>query len=224
MLQKNYFVKICGNKDYNSSLMVASYTPDLMGWIFAPSSPRLISKEDASLQIKEIKNKYPKIKHVAVFAGNSYYQIMDIFFSHLFNYLQIVGPYPLLKKVYSHTRKTKTNLIPAIRVKEKLDNKKLLNYKNPPFFILDAFVAGQLGGTGKLLNLSLIQEIKQAHMIAGGVGIDNVEKILLASNAFGVDLSSSLEKNIPGQKEEKKLFEFMNKMKQLLPHKKIIRP
>ena len=131
-----------------------------MGWIFAPSSPRRVKLKESKEQIYKIKEAYPKIRHVAVFAENSFGDILKVAKEGLFDYLQVAAEADWLKdlRILLKKKKSKTNrILPAVRVQASLDSNDLLKYENEFLFILDSFVAGQPGAQEKVLILLLSQ-------------------------------------------------------------------
>ena len=229
-----YLIKICGNKYPRDSHLVASFEPDFMGWIFSPLSSRQIILSDIREQINYIKQKHVRIKHVAVFAGNSIEEIADVSFSCYFDYLQIIETAFFIKKLNEKLLQKKDTkvtegiilpkILPTLRVREELKEGSLKNYSNKHFFIFDSFVSGQAGGTGKSFNLEYIKFIQEPYLLAGGINADNVAESLLNCNAFGVDLSSGVEKdkNRPGYKDEVKLNAFIKRVRGLRPHNRVV--
>ena len=72
--------------------------------------------------------------------------------------------------------------------------------------LLDAFVSGQRGGTGKRINTFLLNKIENPSQIilAGGLSPKNVRQTLKNFQPFGIDVSSGVEKS-PGIKDAEKL-------------------
>src|SRR5437762_735764 len=83
-------IKICGNVFPEDSLKTASFLPDYMGWIFSPASPRRVPLARAQKLVEIIRDSYPSIKHVGVFAHNSVSEIANAHRSVHFDHLQIV--------------------------------------------------------------------------------------------------------------------------------------
>jgi phosphoribosylanthranilate isomerase len=67
--------------------------------------------------------------------------------------------------------------------------------------LLDTRTAGRFGGTGTVFSWRLARETGEgALLIAGGIGPQNVETALRESNAWGIDVSSGVERS-PGVKD-----------------------
>ncbi len=215
----SYLIKICGNKYAVDSYMVASYRPDFMGWIFSPKSPRQVGLGQIQSHLYDIKERYPQISHVAVFADNSIDEIIQIAQENIFDYLQVVAEPSFLLDLKTAIMRQKKQLgqqiLPTVRVKETcLESSLISSYGDEiPFFILDSFVPGKPGGTGKSLQMQWINQIKTIpYLLAGGLKAENVSESLRLCHSCGVDVSSGLEPQgsfSPGHKEEAKLKAFM---------------
>ena len=196
-----------------------------MGWIFSPKSPRQLGMEEAREQVSKIKKEYPKIQHLAVFAENTFDEVLEIAREGLFDYLQIAAEPKWLKEMRSLLvqEKSKTNrILAAVRVRAPLDSAELLEYGSEAFFILDSFVSSQPGGTGKRLDPAFIREVEQPYLLAGGINPENVLEALFACRACGVDISSGLESGKPGYKEEHKIKLLMEKLRSAKARSKVI--
>ena len=67
--------------------------------------------------------------------------------------------------------------------------------------LLDPYVQGQHGGTGKQLDLNLWPtSAEQALILAGGLSVSNVKSAVDSVSPFAVDLNSGLEVS-PGVKD-----------------------
>jgi phosphoribosylanthranilate isomerase len=77
-------------------------------------------------------------------------------------------------------------------------------------FLLDAFVSGQHGGTGKTVDLALAQAASELGelVLAGGLTPENVAAALDAVQPFGVDVASGVESS-PGQQSLEKIAAFI---------------
>lgn len=205
------------------SLYVAEQGPDFMGWIVSPRSPRKIRLQEITPIIEEIRNLFPAVYHAAVFADNSSDEILDIFSSGIFDLFQIAsdpGFFLEVKKQIENRnsydswiekgpiRGDRPALCPAVRVSSKIENASLLSWGNSPLYILDSYVPGRPGGTGKILETDFVREITLPYLLAGGLKPDNVKDRLESSLAAGADVSSGIEDS-PGKKNKEKLKSFI---------------
>ena len=70
-------------------------------------------------------------------------------------------------------------------------------------YVLDAYVAGKLGGTGESFDWGLVRRsaIRDKIILAGGLTPENVAKAIRAARPYGVDVSSGVEGE-PGCKDK----------------------
>lgn len=220
MHNQSRLVKICGNRYADDSFEVASLEPDFMGWIFSHKSSRTIPVMDALRIIKRIKIERPGILHVGVFAGNPIPEVIRILEAGVdLDFLQVVEGSGYIghlrdflgkRKKFSHFTEA---IIPAIRVKGKLDSGDLSIYGNSPFFILDAYVPGSAGGTGQRFELKYIEDVIHPAFVAGGLNPENVRSVLLESGCIGADVSSGVEDGTPGRKNMKLVESFIREVR-----------
>ena len=97
-------------------------------------------------------------------------------------------------------------IIKAFRVKDENSLTQIKDYPMAWKILLDAFVSGQRGGTGKRINTFLLNKIENPSQIilAGGLSPKNVRQTLKNFQPFGIDVSSGVEKS-PGIKDAEKL-------------------
>ncbi|KUO59614.1 hypothetical protein APF79_05580 [bacterium BRH_c32] len=71
------------------------------------------------------------------------------------------------------------------------------------------------GGTGKTFDWNIIpEEYRRYSIIAGGIGINNIERLIKEINPAAIDLSSSLESH-PGKKDHLKVKTFFEKLNEI---------
>jgi phosphoribosylanthranilate isomerase len=79
----------------------------------------------------------------------------------------------------------------------------------------DEIKGNNFGGTGKTFDWNIIpEEYRRYSIIAGGIGIDNIERLINEINPSAIDLSSSLESH-PGKKDHTKVKAFFEKLNEL---------
>jgi phosphoribosylanthranilate isomerase len=106
-------------------------------------------------------------------------------------------------------------IIKAFRVKDKIELENLLNYKTFAY-LFDTFVKSKMGGTGKKFNWARIRHLKgflrKPIFLSGGINTKNVTKAIKQVRPDWLDVSSSVETK-PGQKDRKKIKEFIEAVK-----------
>ncbi len=181
---------------------------DAIGFIFYPKSKRYITPEDA----KSISVALPPFVHrVGVFVNEQVEEVNKIANIVKLTDVQLHGNESL-----EYISQINYPVIKSFGVDDSFNFSILNKYKNYGI-LLDVKDTEQYGGTGKSFNWELIPEdIRNKVIIAGGVGIENVEDIYRNINPYGVDISSSVETE-PGIKEKAKVIEILkilNKIKQ----------
>ncbi|HHT9154806.1 MAG TPA: phosphoribosylanthranilate isomerase [Candidatus Tripitaka sp. YC43] len=199
-------VKICGITNLVDARMAVELGTDALGFVFAPS-PRQISPNRARDIIRRLP---PFVTPVGVFVDEEIGRVLD------------VATYTGLKAVQLHGSETPGYVrdvmgqfwaIKAIRVRTRRDLTRLGRYEAHAF-LLDSYVRGRLGGTGKTFPWGLAREARQLGTIilAGGLNPENVQTAIRAVRPYGVDVSSGVESS-PGKKDRRLVKEFIQAAK-----------
>ena len=194
--------------------MVAESGPDIMGWIFSSHSKRQISIPEAQILISEIRQKYPRIEHWAVFAKNTIEKILQVVSDVPgFSAVQVVEDASFCSRLAT-CLPSGMELVPALRVRERISDEDLESYASARRFVMDAFVEGHLGGTGRRLDVSLLSGLARPWFLAGGLSFENVANAIRTASGYssflcGVDVSSGVESGEPGVKDPDKVRRFI---------------
>jgi phosphoribosylanthranilate isomerase len=94
----------------------------------------------------------------------------------------------------------------------------LTRYRSASLFLLDGFVAGMVGGTGRTFDWSLAEKAKAYGKIilAGGLTPKNVAEAVRAVRPWGVDVASGVEEQ-PGKKDPRLIREFIQAVRAAAP-------
>jgi len=201
-------VKICGLTRRKDAEAAAALGADILGFVFAPASPR---RAEAAL-LEELA-KLDTLKVAVVTAGPKAQledKVRQLLKEGLVQAVQFHGteePEACFNEAFPYYK--------ALPLKEKAEVARIAAY-HCPRVLVDAFVPGQAGGTGKELSQELVAAAKayRGLWLAGGIGAENVARIVREYQPELIDCSSRLE-TAPGKKDLRlieKLFSELNKL------------
>jgi len=186
--------KICGVTNYDDALLVANLGSDFIGFNFYKDSPRKVSDKMA----KEIISKMPPfVSAVGVFVDEAQDVIVKIAKKTGLKYIQLHGnETPEFCKAVAIA--ASLPVIKAFRISDEKSVEAIAAYKDSAdYFLLDAYVPGEPGGTGEIFNWDLAlkaKEIGKPIFLAGGLTPENVTEAILKVMPFAVDVASGVER------------------------------
>lgn len=196
-------VKMCGLRRLEDIQYANQVKPDYVGFVFAESFRKIEMEQAAQLR----RRLSPDIQAVGVFVNETPERIAEIADTVSLDAVQLHGDEEL-EDIFKLRKQMKQKIWKAVRVESIQDIVKAEKFP-VDMLLLDSFCKDAYGGTGKVLNLSLIkrQKIKLPYFLAGGLNPDNLEGILQELLPDGIDLSSGIETG--GKKD-------LNKMKKII--------
>ncbi len=204
-------VKICGIKSIETLFCCENNRVNYFGMIFYEKSPRNISYEDA--KILQGNSKKLKIEGVGVFVNKELKDIQKYINDLDLKIIQLHGDED--NEYINHLKKLKTKVIKKISIRDNADLKKLNKYSKADFFLFDykPEVNELPGGNAKSFDWDVLKNLRtnKPWFLSGGVNITNIKYIKSKINPFGVDLSSSLEKEL-GIKDNQIINNFMDEI------------
>lgn len=201
-------VKVCGITRCEDAKIAVQLGVDAIGFVFWPKSARYINP-DLARQIAE--NIPPFICTVGVYVDPDTDWVEETVKVARLNLLQFHGDEsPEFCNQFSQP------YIKAIRVKQDSD---LLQYAKrygtAKGLLLDTYTVDMPGGTGHAFDWNLIPQYLPIPLIlSGGLNSSNVAMAIKQIQPWAVDVSSGVEAS-KGIKDEKKIFAFMQGVKQL---------
>ena len=197
-------VKLCGLRTHNDVDIIHRYTPDYAGFIFASSK-----RQVTPVLAKELITRITNAQCIGVFVNQPVQEVADIASFCNLDGIQLHGDES------SEYVKELKKLIPlpiwkACRMRKRED---IIELPGIDHLLLDSFSPTVYGGSGKRINIELLEGFDVSNcFLAGGVDTENVEE-LIRLHPYGIDVSSSLERN--GYKDEEKIKTFMTKVNEI---------
>lgn len=195
-------IKLCGMFREQDIEYANEAMPDYVGFVFAPSK-RKIDYDTAKRFRKILKEEIPV---VGVFVNHNIQEIAKLVNEEIINIVQLHGDED---NNYIEELKAQISVpvIKAIRVKDAQDIVEADKLK-VDYLLLDTYEAGNMGGTGKIFDWSMVPEISKPYFLAGGINLFNIEEAK-KYGAFCLDTSSGIETD--GFKDKDKMIEIVRK-------------
>ena len=187
-------VKICGITNARDARAAVRLGADALGFNFYPRSPRYVKKERARAILAALP---PFVTAVGVFVDEDPDEVLAICDYVGMDTAQLHGgERPRVLQALSRLKRIK-----AMSVQSERDIDRLPRYPAEAY-LLDAFVPGVPGGTGKTFNWSLArQALRHGPIIlAGGLNPLNVAEAVRTVAPYAVDVASGVETE-PGVKD-----------------------
>jgi phosphoribosylanthranilate isomerase len=190
-------VKICGITNIEDAHMAADLGAYALGFIFVKSSPRYIAPSDALKIIQKID---PFIIAVGVFADAAREIIYETVEQTGIGCVQLHG-----NELPGHLANFPLPVYKSFRVDKYFIPETLNKYKGAAY-LLDTYVDGVIGGTGKTFDWSIAVQAKAYGRIilSGGLNPDNIADAIQKVQPYAVDVNSGIE-SAPGKKDKNKL-------------------
>ena len=215
-------VKFCGITQLDTVPVLLETGPDYVGFVFAPSK-RQVTVEQAQSIARDLRDglkttsgaKY--ISCVGVFVNETIPTIVEIAKAVPLSVVQLHGDETIayietLRNQLQEQQLESVEIWKAIQVQGKED---MLPWEHAPIdgLVVDAYSKEERGGTGKIIDWSLLEGVQVPYYLAGGIGLHNVARAIRRLRPYGLDMSSSLETN--GQKDAEKIRTMSQLIKQV---------
>jgi phosphoribosylanthranilate isomerase len=200
-------VKICGITTPEDALAAADAGADMVGLMFAQASPRYLPLPAAAAVARVLP---PHIVRVGVFVDPDAATVWQAITTCALNMLQFHG-----HESPDFCRQFGLMTIKAFRIRDESSLQALTAYDTDAW-LLDAWVPGAAGGTGRTFNWELARRARNLGrpiILAGGLTPDNVGQAIRTVQPFAVDVSSGVE-IAPGRKCPQKMRAFVAAVRQ----------
>ena len=208
--QPSYAVKVkfCGISQEDTIPVLGETRPDYVGFVFAPSK-RQVTIEQAHSIARKLQDSLQTtsgdtcISRVGVFVNETIPNVIEIAKTVPLSVVQLHGDEDIayIESLRNHLQEEQLESIQiwkAIQVQGKED---IMQWEQAPIdgLVVDAYSKEERGGTGKAIDWSLLDDVHVPYYLAGGIGLHNVARAIRRLRPYGLDMSSSLERN--GQKD-----------------------
>jgi len=205
-------IKICGLTRVDEAVACVEAGADWIGLNFHPRSPRYVEPGLAAEIISALPRPSPA---VGLFVDRPPHEVAAVANDLGLETVQLHGDEPPSDLVgLSHLR-----IIRAFRLGNAKDVREMSEYlaeaeslgRSPDAVLLDAWVAGQAGGTGTQIAGDLLSSIAPHPrlILAGGLTPENVAGRLRLIRPWMVDVASGVESS-PGRKDPDKVRRFLH--------------
>jgi phosphoribosylanthranilate isomerase len=196
-------IKICGITSESDAMAAVEAGADALGFMFHPPSPRFVTRKEAGAIVRALP---PFVTRVGVFVNPTEVEVRATITECGIDALQFHGEEPP-----EFCRQFGLKVIKAFRMRD-AESLKGAEVFTTEAWLLDAYVAGQQGGTGAVFNWKLAADAVQRHrwvILAGGLTPGNVAEAVRLVHPFALDVSSGVEQS-PGKKDAAKLSAFIS--------------
>ena len=200
-------IKICGITNLADAKVAVQAGADALGFVFYDQSPRRISIPAAAEIARHL---HPAILRVGVFVNAPAEFISEAIAGSDLSLLQFHGD-----ETPEFCMRFGLMSMKAFRIRDAESLKELPKYPTEAW-LLDAYSAENLGGTGEKFNWDLAveaQKFGKPVFLAGGLTPENVAAAVRKVQPFGVDVSSGVESS-PGKKDHTRVRAFIANVRQ----------
>jgi len=199
-------VKICGITSANDAIMASTAGADAVGFNFWRGSKRFIEPQKA-LPIRL--SLPPFVAAVGVFVDPAPEYVREVMDYCRLDYAQLHGH----ESPYVVSQLAELRVIKVLRLKDEADLKELQKYRVEAF-LLDTYVPGSPGGTGRTFDWQLARAAanRARVILAGGLTPQNVADAVRVARPYAVDVASGVEE-APGKKSRKLVNAFIRAAK-----------
>jgi phosphoribosylanthranilate isomerase len=181
--------------------MAAAAGADAIGLVFHPDSPRAVSVATAAAVCAALP---PFVTVVGLFVDPEREHVAQVLAGCPLDILQFHGEEPP-----AFCNGFGRRFLKAVRMGEGSDPAAAGERYGADRLLLDAYVPGQPGGTGRTFRWSAVPaDLAPSVVLAGGLNADNVAEAVRHVRPFAVDVSSGVEER-PGVKSAERVAAFV---------------
>lgn len=197
-------VKICGLMNVEDALAAVQAGADALGFVFAAGRHQVTPEQARAI----IAASPPFVNTVGVFVNEDAAVVNRVADFCRLDTLQFQGD-----ESPEYCAGFARRVIKGFKVKDQAALARLKSY-DVAAYLLDSYVPGQSGGTGRAFDWELVRglPVSRPIILAGGLTPANVANAIAIVQPFAVDVSSGVE-NESGRKDAQKMIEFVRQAK-----------
>jgi phosphoribosylanthranilate isomerase len=202
-------IKICGVTSPEDVAACSAAGADAVGINFHPGSSRYVDPKASQPLLRSIP---PLMAAVGVFVNQPFRQVAAMAYQLGLRTVQCHGEHAEPEDPFPFS------FVPAFRVRDRQSLADIRAYLDrcravgrlPAAILVDAFVEGQHGGTGRTAPWDLVADLRPdvPLILAGGLTPDNVGDAIRMVQPDGVDVASGVE-SAPGRKDPDRVRAFV---------------
>lgn len=198
-------VKLCGLRRIEDIAAANAACPDYVGFVFAESRRQI----DFDTAVRFRASLHSDIKVVGVFVNESVEKITALVQANVLDAVQLHG----YEDAAYMERLCAAACVPIIKAVRVQSAEQIQYYSRMPcdYLLLDTYVRGERGGSGKSFDWSLIPGMQKPYFLAGGLDGQNVLAAIETLHPYCVDVSSGVETD--GVKDSNKMAEFVKQVR-----------
>jgi phosphoribosylanthranilate isomerase len=204
-------VKICGLSAPETMEAALAAGADFVGLVFFAKSPRNVTLKQAKSLALQARGR-AKIVTLVVDADNA---LLDAIAGDVQPDLFQAHGHETPERLAEIKKRTGIAAFKAVRVAQVSDVKAAQIYTSSPFILYDALPhegAVLPGGNGLAFDWTILKDVTQPFMLAGGLNPDTVANAIRVTQAAMVDVSSGVESS-PGIKDAVMIAKFIEAAK-----------
>lgn len=195
-------LKICGLRHPRQALAIGALGVEAIGVIGVAASPRYLEPQPRRILFQELAAAFPNCRGVLVVADPDDSQLTELAAEGGHRVLQLHGR-ETPERCSQLRHQLGLEVWKALRIRSAADLQQAQVYGGSvDALLLDAWVEGQLGGTGQALPLQWLQNFAppMPWWLAGGITPERAGTIVRQLRPDGLDVSSGVE-TAPGEKD-----------------------
>lgn len=195
-------IKICGITRPEDARQVVEAGADALGMVFHTPSPRAVTPELAAEIVAGLP---PFVSVVGLFVNADSHLIESVLSRVRLDYLQFHGD-----ELPADCDRYQIPYIKVARIRPGFDLVQYaVGYRHARALLVDAYVAGQPGGTGRVFDWAQLPgKLPLPLILSGGLTSENVGLAIRTVKPWAVDVSSGVE-SAPGLKDARKVLQFI---------------